>query len=395
MLHLADIYRRTLVNQVRIVAIVGSFGKTTTTRAVKAALGLDASSHSGWNSGNAQAVAILRTSPRARYAVIEAAIADKGQMKEHARLLKPNVAVVTSIGSEHMTSLGSLEVTRAEKAKMVSAIPPSGLVVLNGDDPNVLWMRNLSRARVVTYGFSEFNEVRAADVVENELSGVRFSLHINGNVHGIRTHLVGRHMIYSILAAVAVAHSEGCDPRQAIAALEELEPTHNRLQPIQLANGAWLLLDAFKGALETIEVAMDTISKLPAKRKLVILGEVEEPPGSQGPIYKALGKRLAEISDRVVFVGGKKAFNSLKSGATSGGMPRDALTIARTDPLAIAQDLEAIELRQGDIVLIKGRSNQHLERVALLLSGQTVACSVSFCSRSHDCETCPLRRSNV
>jgi UDP-N-acetylmuramoyl-tripeptide--D-alanyl-D-alanine ligase len=56
-------------------------------------------------------------------------------------LLRPNLTVVTSIGSEHHGSLGSLEVTRAEKVRMIAAMPASGITVLNGDDPNVLWMR--------------------------------------------------------------------------------------------------------------------------------------------------------------------------------------------------------------------------------------------------------------
>ena len=394
--HGASLYRQTFGRRARVVAVVGSFGKTTTARALLAALGLDDSRHTGSNSGTGLADALLRISPHAKHAVIEAAITDKGQMEGHARLLKPNVAVVTSIGSEHMTSLGSLEITRAEKAKMVSAIPASGFVVLNGDDPNVLWMRELSQARVITYGFGESNHVRATDVVENELSGIRFKLHIDGGVYDIRTRLIGRHMVYPILAAATVAYEEGYDLRQAIAALEQLEPTHNRLQPIQLPGlGAWVLLDAYKAALETIEAALDALSKLSAKRRIVILGPVEEPPGSQGPIYKALGVRLAEIADSVVFVGGKKAFNSLRAGAISAGASRDALMNMRTDPHAIARTLENMGLRAGDIILIKGRSTQHLERVALILAGRTVTCVADYCLRRHDCATCPLLREKI
>jgi len=385
----ASLYRRTLAKRVRVVAVVGSFGKTTTTRALSAVLGLEASRDPSWNSGTGQAEDLLHAGRRARHAVIEVGIKKKGQMEGHAHTLRPDIAVVTCIGSEHLRSLGTLESTRTEKAKMVSAVPPSGLVVLNGDDPNVLWMRELSRARVVTYGFDEFNQVRATDVVEDDLSGVRFSLHLDGDVQFISTKLVGRHMIYPILAAIAVAQSEGCNLQETITAIEELTPTKNRLQPIQLASGAWLLLDAFKAALETIEVGLETLSNLSAERKIAVLGDVEEPPGSQGPIYKALGKHLAKVSDRVIFVGGKKAFNSLRAGATAEGLPLDALTHARTDPRAIAATLKT-ELRPGDLVLIKGRSNQHLERIALILSGQTVLCQARFCSRVQVCDICPL-----
>ncbi len=385
----ASLYRRTLAKRVRVVAVVGSFGKTTTTRALSAVLGLEASRDPSWNSGTGQADDLLHAGPRARHAVIEVAISDKGQMEGFAHTLRPDIAVVTCIGSEHLTSLGTLESTRMEKAKMVSAVPPSGLVVLNGDDPNVLWMRDLSRARVVTYGFDEFNQVRATDVVEDDLSGVRFSLHLDGDVQFISTKLVGRHMIYAILAAIAVAQSQGCNLQETITAIEELTPTKNRLQPIQLASGVWLLLDAFKGFLETIDAALDTLAKLNATQKVVVLGDVEEPPGSQGPIYKALGRRLAEVADVVVFIGGKTNFNRLKSGMILGGLSRESLRNLRNDPHAIA-DLLTSELRPEDLVLIKGRSTQHLERVALILSGQTVLCQARSCSRVQVCDICPL-----
>jgi UDP-N-acetylmuramoyl-tripeptide--D-alanyl-D-alanine ligase len=389
--NLASLYRRTLIRQARFVAVVGSFGKTTTTRAILAALGIKDARYIGWNAKNGPSAAILGIRPHARHAALEIGISDKGQMEAYAQLLRPDIAVVTCIGSEHLSSLGTLETTRAEKAKMVSAIPTSGLVVLNGDDANVLWMRGLTSARVITFGFGESNQVRATHVIENELKGVRFTLQLGNTAHEIRTQLIGRHMIYPILAAVAIAHSEGCDLERAIVALEHLEPTHNRLQPIRLErSGAWLLLDAFKGALETIEVALDALSRLSARRKIVVLGDVEEPPGSQGPIYKALGKRVAEVADCVVYVGGKTNFNRLKAGLSLGQFPRDTLTHTRTDPHAIAQALDKIGLRQGDLVLIKGRSTQHLERVALILAGDTAACAARACARRHDCTTCPL-----
>ena len=392
--HLASVYRRTLARNTQVVAVVGSFGKTTTARAVSAALGVPSLTYDDWNAGVALADAILRIRPGAPHAVIEVGIDGKGQMGGYARLIQPNIAVVTSIGSEHHTSLGTLEVTRTEKAKMVHALPPSGLAVLNGDDPNVLWMRESTRAPVLTYGFGEANHVRASEVIQDELSGVRFKLHIEGDVHDVRTRLIGHHMIYPILAAVAVAHAEGRKIGQILAALERLEATQNRLQLIRHASGALLLLDAYKGALETIQTALDTLDQLPAERKIVVLGDVEEPPGSQGPIYKELGKRVAEIAMRVVFVGGKRGFEGLRAGVLAAGLPREALTNIRTNPLEATRMLEA-DLRLGDLVLIKGRSTQHLERVALVLLGKKVGCTTRSCHRSHDCATCPLLQRGI
>ena len=389
--HLASAYRRTLARKARVVAVVGSFGKTTTARALSAAFGFSTRNHASWNTGVALADAVLHIKLGARHAVIEVGIGGTGQMEGFARLIRPDIAVVTSIGSEHQTSLGTLEATRTEKAKIVLALPASGLAVLNGDDPNVLWMKDSTHAPVLTYGFGEANHVRASDVVEDELSGVRFKLHIEGEVHDVRTHLIGRHMVYPILAAVAVSHAEGRKIGRVLAALERLEPTRNRLEPIRHASGAWILLDSYKGALETIQTALDTLDRLPAERKIVVLGDVEEPPGSQGPIYKEVGKRVAEVAMRVIFVGGKTNFNRLKVGTTAGGLPRAALTNIRANPLEAARALED-DLCLGDLVLVKGRCTQHLERVALVLLGKKVRCTTPLCPKRRSCATCPLLR---
>jgi len=385
----ADLYRRTLARRARVVVVVGSFGKTTTTRAVRAALGLPASRFVGQNAGTAIAVGVLNLRPGSSRGALEVGIGRCGEMVGHARLIRPDIVVVTSIGSEHLSSLGTLEVTREEKAEMLRALPASGTAILNGDDPNVLWMRRKTQARVITYGFGEEHEVRASGVTQAWPDGTRFRLHVDGETHDLHTRLIGRHMIYPILAAVAVSRAEGLELRTSLSALEGLEPTQNRLQPIRHRSGAFLLLDAYKGALETIHAALDALDELPAERKLVVLGDVEEPPGSQGPIYRELGERMAGIATRVVFVGGKTNFNRLKVGTKAGGLSRDALTNVRTGALEVAEVLKA-DLRPGDLVLIKGRSTQHLERVALTLMGTSVECQRRSCPRRHDCETCPL-----
>jgi UDP-N-acetylmuramoyl-tripeptide--D-alanyl-D-alanine ligase len=383
-----------VLRKTRFAAVVGSFGKSTTTRALCAALGLPGPSRDNWNAGAELASTVLRIPPGSRHAVIEVGIDGQGQMERCARLLRPDIAVVTSIGSEHLTSLGTLDVTRAEKAKMVEALPASGLAVLNGDDRNVLWMRDRTAAHVRTYGFDDANQVRASDVAAGDMGGVHFKLHIGNQAFDVKTRLFGRHMVYPILAAVAVSQAEGREIRSALAALERLGPTSNRLESIRHPSGATLLLDTFKGSLETIEVALDTLDQLSAKRKILVLGEVEELTGKLGDTYRALGKRAGEIAARVVFVGGKRSYDCFKVGASAGGLSRNVLTHVRRNPLDAAE-VVGTDLRPGDLVLVKGRRTQRLERVALALMGEKVECQTRLCRRSRDCPGCPLLRGGI
>ncbi|HEX6015341.1 MAG TPA: hypothetical protein VFY87_26790, partial [Geminicoccaceae bacterium] len=99
----------------------------------------------------------------------------------------------------------------------------------------------------------------------------------------VRLRLLGQVMVYPVLAAVAVAWAEGRPLERAVADLEALPPQPGRLQLEPLANGAWLVRDEFKSSLETIEAALDVMAELPGRR-IVVIGSVSEPPGSQGPI---------------------------------------------------------------------------------------------------------------
>lgn len=385
---LARLHRRTLARKTRVIAVTGSFGKSTTTRAIVAALGLPRHDAMLFNSWSWIAFALLRIRPGQRHAVIEVGISKPGQMKFYARTVNPDVAVITSVGSEHHRSLGTLEVTRAEKSWMVQALPASGAAVLNGDDANVMWMRSKTRARVVTFGFGAACDVRADTVRLDWPRGTRFHLTAFGQERDVAVRLLGRHMIYPILAAVAVAQLEGFTLDRALARLSELEPTRGRMQPVLLPNGVTVLRDDFKSALETVHTALDVLGEIPASRRVVMLGSVNEPSGPQRPIYQALGQRIAGMASQLVVF--SHDFEPVLSGARRGGMPRTAVTDAGHTVRDAAEALSRL-LLPGDVLLIKGRGPEKLDRVRLILEGREVGCDIRYCSfRTVECEDCAM-----
>jgi len=387
---MAASYRKNLVKETRVVAVVGSCGKTTTMRAATFSLGMQPHPDAHRNAWDRLARSIFRIRPGDRHAVIEVGIDKIGQMAMYASVVRPDITVVTAIGSEHNRSLGTPEVTRAEKSHMVRALPSSGAAVLNGDDPNVRWMKDLTRARVVTFGVDKTNDVHASHIVLDWPKGTKFKVHSDGQIRDFCVRLIGRHMVYPVLAAVAVALVEGFDLDQVAERLEGLTPTARRLEPVQLPNGAFLLLDCEKAPLETIESAFDILAEIPARRRIVVLGEVSEPLGSQGPIYRHLGERIAQVASKAVLVCGKNSFKSYAVGAKRRGFPAHALVSAGNDVLKAAEVLKG-DLGPGDVVLIKGRDNQRLDRVWLTLAGRSVRCDIDDCdSRGVICESCPM-----
>ena len=265
----AFLYRRTFIRKAKIIAVIGSFGKTTTTRCLLKIFEGRIHKRHGQNAGVSLAVNILCIKPWQRHAVVEVGISSIGQMEKSSKIVLPDIVVATSIGSEHNRSLKTLEITRREKAKMVISLDTNGVAVLNGDDENVRSMKNLTRAHVITFGTREDNDVRAEDIIIDWPRGTRFTLHANNETRQINISLIGKHMIYPVLAAVTVGINEGKTLNSILEELVTIDPAQGRIQPVTTENGAVILRDDFKSSLETIERAFDVVSEITsAKRKI-------------------------------------------------------------------------------------------------------------------------------
>jgi UDP-N-acetylmuramyl pentapeptide synthase len=138
--------------------------------------------------------------------------------------------------------------------------------------------------------------------------------------------------------------------------------------------------------LETIHAALDVLAEIPASRRIVVLGPINEPVGSQYPLYRALGARIARTAQLAVFI---DSYREYKAGLRRAGMPRDACVDAGQG-IAAAVEYLSRELRPGDVALIKGRRSQKLERIALALEGRPVRCRLIACQiQAIHCDYCP------
>jgi UDP-N-acetylmuramoyl-tripeptide--D-alanyl-D-alanine ligase len=218
--------------------------------------------------------------------------------------------------------------------------------------------------------------------------GTRFTLHTPQGSRDVRIRLFGKTMVNGALAAVAVALNEGKQLDEVVSRLETLAPTPGRLEPVALSNGAMLLRDEFKAPEETIDAALDVLEEIPAARRIVVLGDVDEPTSPQRRVYRRLGERVGRCAARAVFLTRGEHLSSLKAGARAGGLLPDAIMTVRS----VGEAVDALrDLGAGDVVLIKGRHTQRLQRIALALSGRAVRCDLYYCNaRLTECRRCPM-----
>lgn len=389
MLAAAWLVRRTVARHARVIVVVGTYGKTTTTRAIREVLGLPTDA---WVEANANCLvlvplALFRGLGRSHDVVIEVGIGAPSQMARFAWALRPSVVVVTCIGHEHIQSFRDLDHLRDEKAAMVRSLAADGVAVLNGDDPNVMWMVSQTRARIVTFGLTPGLDVYGTDMKLDWPHGTRLRLHAGGESIVVDTHLVGDGLIQGLLAAAAVAGIDGRPLPGVATALESLPATRGRLQPVVLPGGVTILRDDYKSTPETVIAALASLEQVTARRRIVVLGDLDMPPHPERHWYRTVGQKAGQVADLALFVGTK--FDRYCVGARAAGMRDDRMHHVRTVDQAIA--FLRGSLNADDVVLVKGRETQRLTRITLALAGRHVRCRIEQC-RLHltFCDDCPL-----
>ncbi len=392
---LASLYRRLILKKTRIIAIIGSLGKTTTARTT-AAIVSDLKLEGFKNADYAVIQNLLKYSSADRYAVLEVGIEKPGQMSRHARMIRPDIVIVTSIASEHILSFKTLKNIREEKVEMIRALPENGTAILNADDPNVMWMAEQTPARIVTFAIDNNADLKAVNIVNNFPDGMNFDVLVRGSLFSCTIPYLGRHMVYPALAALALALAENMDISTACQALDKVAPVESRMQPVLLDSGAWVIRDDFKSTRETIWAALDTLEKCQAERKILILGTASEITNDiRYSFHRELGRRIAETVDSAFIMTHREIFRSICQGAEKSGMDRNSLTRIAGNPLSVIPLLPR-DLGKGDLILVKGRTDQRLARITLALTGGNVGCLIPFCPvKRYFCDDCPWLETGV
>lgn len=383
------IYRRTFIAGTKVIVVVGSLGKTTTTQSISTALGCAGRRISYSNYGSSLAGNLLAIRPWDRFGVLEAGISRPGMMEANAYLTRPDIVVVTSIKLEHFRSFATHEETRKEKVKMLTGLSPKGFAVLNGDDPHVLWMASRTKAQVITYGFGDNCMVRATDVQYHWPEGMTVQIKYQDQEWVIKTRLFGRHFVYPLLSSMAVAVVCKQDVSLVVKNLESMPPSKSRFELIYLDNDIRIIDDTYKGGIDTFESALDMFTKVKAQRRIMVCGNIEDPPGNAYETYRRLGQQIGKTVDKALFIGGLE-LEKARAGFVNSGKDRADVVLIKND---VYQAIELIlgMIRPGDVILVKGRGTQRLQRIVLALRQMRVSCPVKICSvKVHTCDECPM-----
>jgi UDP-N-acetylmuramoyl-tripeptide--D-alanyl-D-alanine ligase len=345
----------------RIVGITGSNGKTTTKEMVAhllAHLGPTVASQGNHNNHIGVPETLLRLRPDHAFGVVEMGTNHPGEIEYLARLVRPDVAVITNIGPSHLAAFRSVRGVAREKGRLLDFLAADGLAVLNADDP---WSRRLARrfpGRWTTFGLGPGAAWRPAAVWPNG-SKLRFVL--AGWGEAVSVSLIGRWQVANCLAAIAVAAELGLSVPEAAWHLQSFRPPEWRMA-LRSVGGFTLLCDCYNANPASMAAAVQELAGRPvAGRRVAVLGDMLELGRRSGAAHRRLGRLVATAGVELLVAVGEGAAR-LAEAARRRGMP--PANVFWTTDNTLAAEWLAQRLRPTDTVLVKASRGIRLEEVA-------------------------------
>jgi len=381
----AAVWRRVL-SRTCFIGITGSAGKSTTKELVHAALATRYRCTRSSDSNNQLydiARSLLSSMPWTQFCVQEIGASKPGTFAPMMAVLRPQVGVVTNIGTDHVGAFHTQAAVAAEKLNLITSLPAEGMAVLNADDPMVMAMAAHCRARIVTYGMQNDAQFRAETVTDRWPSRLAVRVHHGKETVLIQTQLLPPYQASNVLAAVATACSLGISLEQAARAISRHEPMLGRMSLYTSRRGVTVIRDDWKAPDWSLLKAVQYVADAQAARKVIVIGTISDGAGRRHLYRNAVAAAVA-AADRVLLVGSRAAGAAPRLGDI-GGEKLLSFVLAR-DASRWLVDF----VREGDLVLLKGSNNaDHLARLALALD-QEVLCWRAQCPRKVICDRCRL-----
>jgi UDP-N-acetylmuramoyl-tripeptide--D-alanyl-D-alanine ligase len=355
----------------KIVAVTGSVGKTGTKEALRHVLSREGETYASAASHNNHwgvPLSLARLSETARFGVFELGMNHAGEIAPLAALVRPHVAIITTIEPVHLEFFAGIEAIADAKAEIFSGLEPGGTAVLNRDNAQFDRLANAARAvraRVVGFGAHKAAEARLIDVALRP-EGSAVHAVILGDEITYKLGTPGRHIVENSLAVLASAKLVGADLAVVALALGRLRPPKGRGDRfrLNLGRGEALLIDeSYNANPASMHAAFEVLGRAPVGpqgRRIAVLGDMLELGREGAALHRALAGPAEEAGIDLVFCAGplmRSLWDALPAGRRGG----------------YAESAERIEaelvaaLRPGDAIMIKGSNGSRMGRIAAKL----------------------------
>ncbi|MEX2600213.1 MAG: Mur ligase family protein [Balneolaceae bacterium] len=341
----------------KVVAITGSYGKTSTKFMIATLLKERFSVCVTPGSYNTPMgiCKVINNDLQAHHQilVLEMGARYEGNIRELCEIATPDVSVITNVGKAHLETFGSVEAIAAEKSTLATELKEEGTLVLNMDDEKVAAMKGLRPDATIIETGIRSGVIRAEEIIYDQ-EGIRFLMITGGRQKEeeskteIRMNLLGRHNAENFLLAAGVAQSFGIRPGTIALGAKAIEPVEHRLE-LKKEGELIIIDDAFNSNPVGAKHAVEVLASFSGGRKIIVTPGMVELGAEQEEENRAFGKVIGMARlDLVILVGPEQTAPILEGVKESAGMGERVRVV---NSLFEANDIIREYAQSGDIVL--------------------------------------------
>ena len=358
-------YWRNHFEDLKVIGITGSIGKTTTKELIWNVLSTRFSTlktPKNYNNEIGLPLTILQLEAHHTHAVLEMGMYERGEIELLCDIARPDIGVLTIIGPVHMSRLGSIEAIVEAKRELVESLDSTGIAILNKDDSNVMSMAPHTQAEIFTYGLDASADLWADNISSMGLEGIAFTMHHQGESWHISVPLLGRHSVHTALRATAAGLAVGMSIDEIIMGLKSTR-SQMRLVTVRGPKESLIIDDTYNASPDSVIAALNLLDDLDG-RKIAVLGDMLELGDAEEEGHRKVGRRALQVADILVTVGERGKIIGFE--ANDAGMPREHVYILAT--AAEATELLQSIIESTDIILVKGSLGARMDRIVANLS---------------------------
>lgn len=369
---LARYYRHKFA-ELKVIAITGSAGKTTTKDMISTLLGRKfkiRKTPGNLNNYYGLPLTLLGLEGDEDIAVLEMGMSRLGEIRLLAGIARPEIGVITNVGPTHLETLGTIENVARGKSELIEALPEEGTAILNYDDPLVRQMKDSFQGeKVIYYGLTAGADLYANSIsISGEEGAISFDLtYWDERLEKLTLNKPGRHNLYNALAAIAVAREFGVDWLEIREGLKSIALSSLRWDVTRLENGTIIINDTYNANPLSMRAAIDATLEIAEERIITVLGAMLELGAEKENAHLELGRYLRKQGVNLLITVGEEG-KLIARGALKEGMPPDEVYNLEDNQAAGRLLLELI--RPGDTVLIKGSRGVKMEEIVELVLKQ-------------------------
>lgn len=321
-------YRSTL--SFPVLAITGTYGKTTTKEMIKHILTEDynvKATKGNYNLFRSNSSVLANVEEDTNFGIFEFGVGRKGHLEKCCRCFGPFSAVITGIGADHIERYGNQHKYMEEKAKILYGVGKNQVVILNSD---CMYSRKISRTqtdkKILWFGIKEEADYKAHDVKYTK-SGMEFLL--THGTYSIPVHLpvFGFHNVSNALAAIAATHANGFNLEQAAKRLRTFKPLRRHLEITSGINGSTLIDDSWNTNTGSVKAALEVLDHISEKKKTIaVLGRISELGCEEEIEHKKIGRMVFKYQPTRLITIGDTASIIAKEAVQSGMPPENIST---------------------------------------------------------------------